>query len=117
MDRNKISFEIAMVWAAIREWRQTIFSGVIVIIFAGLFLIEATWNPIVANVNSHCKFTNWISSTSVSNAGDAIINCLLDNGRLIILNQPAGWQPPEIGSEMKIGVLKRRYFGESFYLK
>jgi hypothetical protein len=106
-----------MVWATIREWRQTIFSGVIVIIFAGLFFIEATWNPIVANVDSHCKFTNWIISTSKWNAGDAIINCLLDDGRPITLNQPAGWQPPEIDSEMKIGVLKRRYFGESFYLK
>lgn len=92
-------------------------AGVIAIIFAGLFLIDSTWKPIVANVDSRCKFTYWIPSTSKWNAGDAIINCLLDDGRIIILNQPAGWQPPEVGSEIKIGVLKRRFFGENFYLK
>jgi hypothetical protein len=117
MNQNNLNFEIACVWDTIRDWWQTILVAIIAAIFCCVIFLDTLWNPTVANFDSHCKFTNWILSNSKWSAGSAIINCLLDDGRLIVLVQPAGWQPPEIGSEMKIGVLKKRFYGESFYLK
>ena len=82
-----------------------------------LFPLQSVWNPPVTNSESHCKFTQWMISTSKFSAGDAVINCLMNDGRLIILNQPAGWLPPEIGSQMRIIIVKKRFFGEDYYLK
>jgi hypothetical protein len=82
-----------------------------------LFPFNYILNSPVSETESRCKFTLWMTSTWKWNAGDAIINCLMDDGRLIVLTQPAGWLPPKIGSEMKIGVVIKRFFGEDYYLK
>ncbi len=96
---------------------QSILAGALGLTILLLFPLQYIWNNPISETESHCKFTQWMTSTSKWNAGDAIISCSMDNGRLITLNQSAGWLPPKTGSDMKIGVITKRFFGEDYYLK
>lgn len=96
---------------------QSILAGALGLTIILLFPLQYIWNSPVLEAESHCKFTQWMTSTSKWNAGDAIISCLMDDGRLITLNQSASWLPPKTGSDMKIGVITKRFFGEDYYLK
>lgn len=96
---------------------QSVITGALGLTILLLFPLQYIWNSPISETESHCRFTQWMTSTSKWNAGDAIISCLMDDGRLIVLSQSAGWLPPKAGSDMKIGVITKRFFGEDYYLK
>jgi hypothetical protein len=117
METKKPTPKRLSIWHIGLGFWQSILAGALGLTIVLLFPLQYIWNSPVSETVSHCKFTQWMTSTSKWNAGDAIISCLMDDGRLILLNQSAGWLPPTIGSEMKIGVIAKRFFGEDYYLK